>query len=112
MKLLTCRNKGVEQVGVISRDATTIYPIGELGLTETTMNDLIRGFDGRKKQLLQDVAENGHPCGVLCSQTEPCAPIPPPVGNGICLGANYMQHAAESYRFQKVDFNGKQPQAV
>ena len=52
MKLLTCRIKGVEQVGVLSRDETTIYPIRELGLTETTMNELIRGFDDRKKQLL------------------------------------------------------------
>ena len=112
MKLLTCRIKGVEQVGVLSQDGATIYPIRELGLTETTMNDLIRGFDSRKKQLLQDTAENGHPCGVLCSQTEPCAPIPHPVGNVICLGENYMQHAAESYRFQKMDFNGTQPHAV
>ena len=41
-----------------------------------------------------------------------CAPIPHPVGNVICLGENYMQHAEESYRFQKVDYHGEQPYAV
>ena len=39
-------------------------------------------------------------------------PIPHPVGNVICLGENYMQHAEESYRFQKVDYHGEQPYAV
>lgn len=112
MKLLTCKIDGAEQVCVLSRDGTTVYPVRELGLSECTMNDLIRGFDQEKRRRLQTAAQEGAACGIPASHAEPCAPIPFPVGNVICLGENYMQHAEESYRFQKVEFHGDQPHAV
>lgn len=112
MKLLTCKIDGAEQVCILSRDGATVYPVRALGLSECTMNDLIRGFDQEKRQRLQAAAQEGAACGIPVSHVEPCAPIPFPVGNVICLGENYMQHAEESYRFQKVEFHGEQPHAV
>ena len=112
MKLLTCRIGDLEQVCVLSQDSAKVYPLQKLGLQDATMNDLIRTFTPEKRRLLQEAAEHGHSCGLDYAQVCKCAPIPHPVGNVICLGENYMQHAEESYRFQKVDYHGEQPYAV
>ena len=112
MKLLTCRIGDREQVCVLSQDSAKVYPLQELGLQDATMNDLIRTFTPEKRRLLQEAAKHGHSGGLDYAQVGKCAPIPHPVGNVICLGENYMQHAEESYRFQKVDYHGEQPYAV
>ena len=112
MKLLTCRIGDWEQVCVLSQDSAKVYPLQELGLQDATMNDLIRTFTPEKRRLLQEAAKHGHSGGLDYAQVGKCAPIPHPVGNVICLGENYMQHAEESYRFQKVDYHGEQPYAV
>lgn len=112
MKLLTCNIQGAEQVCVLSADERTVYPVQKLGFSDASMNDLIRSFTPEKRKVLEETARQGHPCGGPLSDTQPCAPIPHPVGNVICLGENYMRHAEESYRFQKVDYHGEQPYAV
>lgn len=112
MKLLTCNIQGAEQVCVLSSDERTVYPVQKLGFSDASMNDLIRSLTPEKRKILEETARQGHPCGVPLSDTQPCAPIPHPVGNVICLGENYMRHAEESYRFQKVDYHGEQPYAV
>lgn len=112
MKLLTCRIGDWEQVCVLSQDSVKVYPLQELGLQDATMNNLIRTFTPEKRRLLQEAAKHGHSGGLDYAQVGKCAPIPHPVGNVICLGENYMQHAEESYRFQKVDYHGEQPYAV
>ena len=40
------------------------------------------------------------------------APIPEPEQDIICLGINYMEHAEESARFRKREFDGKRHFAV
>ena len=40
------------------------------------------------------------------------SPIPQPKQDIICLGVNFMDHAEESARFKKEEFNGKRPYAV
>lgn len=110
MKLLTCLIDGKEQVCVLSRNEQTVYPVRELGLTVPSMNALIQSNSPEIRRLLE-TAETSCP-GIPYSSVGKCAPIPHPVGNVICLGENYFQHAEESYRFQKIDFHGEQPNAV
>lgn len=46
------------------------------------------------------------------TELEILAPIPVPKQDMICLGINYMEHAAESARYKKEAFGGERPYAV
>lgn len=112
MRLLTCKIQGEEQVCLQTHDEEWVYPISFFGLSYSTMNDLIRGISESEKMLLYTAEKEKKPCGIRYADVEKQAPIPFPVGNVICLGENYRKHAIESYRFQKVKYDGVQSTAV
>lgn len=56
------------------------------------------------------IAPNPQP--IALDSITPLAPIKSPRQDVICLGINYMAHAAESARFKQESFSGKRDEAV
>lgn len=110
MKLLTYKLGDVEKVGVLGQNEKVVCPIEQAGLTYTSMNALIEGMTVEEKQKLQELAESNE--GISLADIQKCAPIPMPKQDIICLGINYMAHAAESARYKKEAFGGERPYAV
>ena len=109
MKLVSFLWKGKEMAGVMSPDDTGAYPFSALGLSFATMNDFITGGG---MALLPQLSEK-----LSAAEAPPCkigdltlmAPIPRPGKDVICLGVNYMEHAAESAHFTGTAFTGERP---
>jgi 2-keto-4-pentenoate hydratase/2-oxohepta-3-ene-1,7-dioic acid hydratase in catechol pathway len=112
MKLVTYKEKGMEKIGVASADGRKIYPMQDMGIRETTMLDFIENFDEAKLKELEEKVNSGKVKAVEAAQVEKAAPIPRPKQDVICLGINYMEHAKESAKYEKEEFNGERPYAV
>lgn len=111
MKLLTYRYQERETVGVLSSDGRFVIPLLAWGLNYATMLDFLNLASDSEKLLLRD--ETGRetfrvPIGDITF----LAPIPRPAQDVICLGINYMEHAAESARYSNETFGGERPYAV
>lgn len=83
MKLVTFVHDGKEAAGILSEDEKTIFDTG-FG----SMNELIDSGE---------TPEAGE--AFAAADVEILAPIPRPKQDVICLGINYMDHAAESASF-------------
>lgn len=83
MKLVTYMYKGREGAGILSEDGRTIYETGF-----ASMNELIASGERPERGKAFDAA-----------RAEILAPIPHPAQDVICLGINYMDHAAEAASF-------------
>ena len=104
MKLVTYLHSGAQGVGALTEGGVAPLPYPD-------MNTLIETASA--SQLLSAVqAAESSGALVPLSAVELCAPIPCPRQDVICLGINYMDHAEESARFKKEDFNGERPYAV
>lgn len=99
MRLITFKHIDKTMVGV-STDKY-IYP-----LPFKSMNELIDS----NSTLESLAAMAGNP--IAHQEVELLAPIPVPKQDIICLGINYMAHAAESARYKKEAFGGDRPYAV
>ncbi|WP_147539434.1 fumarylacetoacetate hydrolase family protein [Anaerotruncus rubiinfantis] len=104
MKLLTYQYYTGTQVGVLSEDGKTVYPV-------EGYDDMNQVIDTVSMNELRRVAE-AKMGGIPFEAVKLLAPIPHPKQDIICLGVNYMDHAAESARFKKEKFDGERPYAV
>ena len=79
------------------------------------MQQLIENISESEKQLLEYMSSQD-PYKIRgaapIEEVKLLAPIPHPRQDVICLGINYMDHAEESARFKKEEFNGERPYAV
>lgn len=118
MKLITFKSNGKEQVGVMSKCGTKVFPIENLDLKYESMNELIEKISDEELEKLKIAAKDN--CGSQCcgctflmlKDVEVLAPIPQPKQDVICIGINYMAHAEESARYKAEAFGGERPYAV
>ncbi len=115
MKLVTYQVEQKIRVGLISKDEEWVYPIESIGPEYKTMLEAVKHMSESEKQLLE-YASGQEPYSIRgaarLEDVKLLAPIPVPEQDVICLGINYMEHAAESARFKKEEFNGERPYAV
>ncbi len=115
MKLVTYQVEHKVRVGVISADEEWVYPISSVGPEYQTMLELVKQISDSEKQLLEYASRQepySYRGAARLGEVRLLAPIPVPEQDIICLGINYMEHAKESARFRKRDFDGKRPYAV
>lgn len=111
MKLLTYKYQDGEAVGVLSLDGSHVIPISAWGLNYPTMSDLVAHASDSEIRLLQNQTGR-EPSRIPIGDITFLAPIPRPSQDVICLGINYMEHAAESARYSNEAFGGERPYAV
>lgn len=74
------------------------------------MNELILTLNNDEKTRLESLShEIG---GIKYENTVKRSPIIFPLQDIICLGINFMEHAVESYKFKKIEFDGKREYPV
>ncbi len=115
MKLATYKDQnGTERIGAVCGDR--IIALADIGFAEATMQELIRNTDpavfaaAEAKNKLQAALDAGKSAPL--ADVTLLAPIPHPAQDVLCLGINYMDHAAESARARNQAFDGKREQAV
>ena len=115
MRLVTSEIEHREGLGVMSRDGKWIFPLRSMDMDYKTMQQLIENISESEKQLLEYMSSQD-PYKIRgaapIEEVKLLAPIPHPRQDVICLGINYMDHAEESARFKKEEFNGERPYAV
>ena len=113
MRLYTYKTdkKGKEIVGVGDSEGKFIHPLSSFGMEYKSVLEMIRKMKGAEWELLKK-SVNERTEGVEVSDVILCAPILQPAQDIICLGINYMDHAEESARFKKLEFDGKREYAV
>ena len=115
MRLVTYEIEHREGLGVMSRDGKWIFPLRSMDMDYKTMQQLIENLSESEKQLLEYMSSQD-PYKIRgaapIEEVKLLAPIPHPRQDVICLGINYMDHAEESARFKKEEFNGERPYAV
>lgn len=115
MRLVTYEIEHREGLGVMSRDGKWIFPLRSMDMDYKTMQQLIENISESEKQLLEYMSSQD-PYKIRgaapIEAVKLLAPIPHPRQDVICLGINYMDHAEESARFKKEEFNGERPYAV
>lgn len=112
MKLVSYRFQEREFVGIMSPSLDSVIPLSTLQLPYTSMNELIEHCTPEELfQLSVRSADTAIPT-LPFSDIELLAPIPVPRQDVLCLGINYMEHAKESARYKKEDFNGERPYPV
>ncbi len=97
MRLCTVRVGGQERVGVVRGEEIALVPLD--GTLPASMTDLIAGG----VVALARVAGASSSETVCWTDTEVLAPLPRPGRNLICVGKNYVDHAAE---FHGSGFDG------
>ncbi|MGL5437512.1 MAG: fumarylacetoacetate hydrolase family protein [Lachnospiraceae bacterium] len=115
MKLVTYAIEKREMLGALSADEEWIFPFQAFDMEYKTMLEAVKSMSESELQLLN------HSCSkdpesirgaVRIGEVNLLSPIPHPEQDIICLGINYMEHAAESARFKKESFDGERPYAV
>lgn len=109
MKLYTFKKDGIEMVGVKAKDIEALYPIQQLGLNYTSMNELIEMASEEEWKLLSQRALDQEKAAISFAEIEICAPIPRPKQDVVCLGINYAAHATEAARYKEETFGGERP---
>lgn len=100
MKLITCRCKGEERVGVLTEEGVAFLPYPDMNtLIETASRpDLEAAF--------------GRAASVPLEEVTLLAPIPRPRQDVICLGMNYRDHEKEAAKYDAEAFAKERPVAV
>ena len=107
MKLLAYEVDKRPFLGVFNENETWAYPISAAGMEYRSMKDLIREAGQSEMEMLDYISKKapGDVNGAApVEEIRIVSPIPEPDQDIICLGINYMDHAAESARFQKEEF--------
>ena len=110
MKLLTVFYKGEELPAVLSADGASFHLFAEAGVQAASLMELIEAGSEEDLAALRSLA--AVPAGIPLAEAKLLAPLPRLKQDMICLGINYMEHAAESAKFQKKEFDGKREEAV
>lgn len=103
MKLATCSKNGKEFVCVVT-DGGQAVPVNENGFNYKDMNDIIENAGAKDLEKMAALSKGGNG-GISLADVKLEAPIPQPKQDIICLGINYMEHAAESKRYKKDAFD-------
>jgi len=93
MKLVSYFSKGEAAVGVLTADENAVIPVKKLGYKSDDMVSLIKELGGKKPELRE--AES-----IPMSEVTLDASIQP-VGDVVCLGLNYREHADEATKADK-----------
>ncbi|ARQ99124.1 fumarylacetoacetate hydrolase family protein [Campylobacter devanensis] len=104
MRLITYKKDESIKLGILSAN-NRIIDISYAGINKKDMNELITTLSQDERQILEDLGTKTG--GEPYDSVEILAPILSPIQDIICLGINYMEHAKESYRFKKIEFDGK-----
>lgn len=117
MKLVTYEVDRRRDIGVISKDQMWVFPLRAFGMEYKEMLEVVKGLSQSELDLLEhasglDPYNNNILGAAMMSEVKLLAPIQTPEQDVICLGLNYMEHAAESARYKKEDFDGTRPMAV
>ncbi|MBO7154341.1 MAG: fumarylacetoacetate hydrolase family protein [Campylobacter sp.] len=104
MRLITYKKDESIKLGILSAN-NCIIDISYAGINKKDMNELITTLSQDERQILEDLSTKTG--GEPYNSVEILAPILSPLQDIICLGINYMEHAKESYRFKKIEFDGK-----
>ncbi|WP_086282955.1 fumarylacetoacetate hydrolase family protein [Campylobacter devanensis] len=104
MRLITYKKDESIKLGILSAN-NRIIDISYAGINKKDMNELIITLGQDERQILEDLSTKTG--GEPYDSVEILAPILSPLQDIICLGINYMEHAKESYRFKKIEFDGK-----
>lgn len=117
MKLVTYEVDGRKDIGVVSKDETWVFPFKAFGVEYGDMREVIKGLSQSEIDLLEyasgrDPYNSNITGAAMMSEVRLLAPVPVPEQDVICLGLNYMEHAKESARFKKEEFDGSRPNAV
>lgn len=115
MKFVTYLDGKKERVGVLNEDETWVYPLRAFGMPYESMQEVVEKMSRAEKELI-GIYNRKEPDEIYGSlplrNVVLLAPIPRPKQDIICLGINYMEHAAESARYKKEAFGGERPYAV
>ncbi len=92
MRFVTFNSKGIEKIGVISKDEKSLTSLNEL-FPDFTMIDLIKNFSTDIAEQIERVqTENKR---IPLNEVVLESPIPNPPRGIICLGKNYKDHIKE-----------------
>ncbi|MFL1706519.1 fumarylacetoacetate hydrolase family protein [Campylobacter sp. MOP7] len=100
---------GCVKTGIISSD-NGLISFDEIGLKFKDLNDFIERASDKDYELLSGFEAQAR--GLKISEAKLLAPIITPRQDIICLGINYMDHAAESAKFKGEKFDGKREYPV
>ncbi|MBO4949350.1 MAG: fumarylacetoacetate hydrolase family protein [Peptococcaceae bacterium] len=93
-----------------------LYPLSQFDMHFTDMNELIARITPAELEMLKTALHKEELREQLLkinrADTIPCAAIPHPKQDVICLGINYMAHAEESARYKEEAFGGERPYAI
>ena len=102
-------------VGDFENDSI-LYPLAQFDMQFADMNELIEKITPAELEMLKTALQKEelreHLLKISRSDTIPCAAIPHPKQDVICLGINYMAHAEESARYKEEAFGGERPYAI
>lgn len=104
MKLLTFSFDGIDKIGVLGADGS-VFSIEDVGIFKRDMNELICNLLPAEREKITALSKLSG--GLEYAKLHKRPPIVSPNQDVICLGINYMDHAEESYRFKKIEFDGK-----
>ena len=109
------QDKAELAVGDLENDAI-LYPLSQFDMHFADMNDLIARITPAEQEMLKTALMKEELRDQLLhisrADTIPCAAIPNPKQDVICLGINYMAHAEESARYKEEAFGGERPYAI
>ena len=109
------QDKAELAVGDLENDAI-LYPLSQFDMHFADMNDLITRITPAEQEMLKTALMKEELRDQLLhisrADTIPCAAIPNPKQDVICLGINYMAHAEESARYKEEAFGGERPYAI
>ncbi|MGB2552606.1 fumarylacetoacetate hydrolase family protein [Campylobacter sp. MOP51] len=100
---------GCVKTGIVSSDNEFIS-FDEIGLKFKDLNDFIERAGDKDYELLSVFEAQAR--GLKIGEPKLLAPIITPRQDIICLGINYMDHAAESAKFKGEKFNGRREYPV
>lgn len=104
MRFISYKQNNQIKLGVMSAN-NGVIDISSVGINKKDMNELIITLTQAEREILEGISsKNG---GEPYENVEKLSPILSPLQDIICLGINYMEHAKESYRFKKIEFDGK-----
>ncbi|MSN97087.1 fumarylacetoacetate hydrolase family protein [Campylobacter sp. FMV-PI01] len=104
MKFITFEYQDTLKFGLLFDDR--ILSIDEF----RNLNDFIINHTSKDMENLSKFGKNS--ANLNLSDVKIKAPIITPNQDVICLGINYIEHAKESYRYKKIQFNGTRNEAV
>lgn len=115
MKVLTYEVDHKNKLGVLSEDGSWVYPLTAAEMEYKDMQQMIEGISDSEIQYMEYLLKQppySISGAVPLEEVKIMAPIMVPKQDIICLGINYMEHAEESARFKKEEFDGERPYAV